>query len=73
MADPQSVQGKWISRRAFLAGAAVGGAGVWAAGVMPRWLFERDWHRPPKLYEYFVDNYWFESAGMYESRGNPPL
>jgi len=73
MADSQSKQGRWISRRAFLAGAAVGGAGVWAAGVMPRWLFERDWRRPPKLYEYFVDNFWFESAQLYDDRINPPL
>jgi glycine/D-amino acid oxidase-like deaminating enzyme len=73
MADRQDKRGKRFSRRAFLAGAATGGAGVWAAGVMPRWMFSRDPHRPPKLYEYYVDNYWFESAGMFDDRINPPL
>ena len=47
MTDPQRKQGKRISRRAFLAGAAAGGAGVWAVGVMPRWMFAKDPHRPP--------------------------
>jgi glycine/D-amino acid oxidase-like deaminating enzyme len=73
MGDAQDGQGRRFSRRAFLAGAAVGGTGVWAAGVMPRWLFERDPHRPPKLYEYYLDNYWFESANMHEVRINSPL
>ena len=73
MSDFQRKQSKGISRRAFLAGAAAGGTGVWAAGVMPRWMFAKDPHRPPKLYEYFVDNYWFESANMYDDRINPPL
>jgi len=40
---------------------------------MPRWLFEKDPNRPPKLYEYFVDSYWFESANLYDDRINPPL
>jgi glycine/D-amino acid oxidase-like deaminating enzyme len=40
---------------------------------MPRWMFAKDPHRPPKLYEYFVDNYWFESANMYDARIDPPL
>lgn len=62
-----------FSRRAFLTGAVVGGAGMWAAGVMPHWLASRNAKRPPKLYEYFVDNYWFESANLYETRINPPL
>ena len=73
MADSERKPGRRISRRAFLAGAALGGAGVWTVGVMPRWIFSKDPHRPPKLYEYFVDNYWFESAGMYDGRVNPPL
>jgi glycine/D-amino acid oxidase-like deaminating enzyme len=73
MGESQDGQGRRFSRRAFLAGAAAGGAGVWAAGIMPRWMFAKDPHRPPKLYEYFVDNYWFESAGMYDARINPPL
>jgi glycine/D-amino acid oxidase-like deaminating enzyme len=73
MNESQEGRGRRFSRRAFLAGAAAGGAGVWAAGIMPRWMFGVDPHRPPKLYEYFVDNYWFESAGMYDARVNPPL
>jgi glycine/D-amino acid oxidase-like deaminating enzyme len=73
MNNEQRKRGKWLSRRAFLAGAAAGGAGVWAAGVMPRWMFTNDPDRPPKLYEYYVDNYWFESAGMFDGRVNPPL
>ena len=73
MTDSERKQSKRISRRAFLTGAAVGGAGVWAAGVMPRWIASKDRHRPPKLYEYFVDNYWFESAGLHDARINPPL
>jgi len=71
--DSRRKQGRRFSRRAFLTGAAVGGAGVWAAGVMPRWMFANDPHRPPKLYEYFVDSYWFESASFYDDRINPPL
>jgi glycine/D-amino acid oxidase-like deaminating enzyme len=73
MSESQEERGKRFSRRAFLAGAAAGGAGVWAAGIMPRWLFGADPHRPPKLYEYFVDNYWFESAKLHEVPVNPPL
>jgi len=73
MADSGDRSGRKFSRRAFLAGAAAGGAGVWAAGAMPRWMFDRDRNRPPKLYEYFVDNYWFESANMHDDRINPPL
>ena len=73
MGDSRDGQGRRFSRRAFLAGAAAGGAGVWAAGIMPRWLSARDPYLPPKLYEYFVDNYWFESAGLYDARVNPPL
>jgi glycine/D-amino acid oxidase-like deaminating enzyme len=66
-------KGRRINRRAFLAGAAVGGAGVWAAGVLPRRMLTSDEHRPPKLYEYYVDSYWFESANMYDSQVSPPL
>ena len=69
----QENRGKRMSRRAFLAGAAAGGAGVWAVGVMPRWLLTKDPRRPPALYEYYLDNHWFESANMYDERINPPL
>lgn len=63
---------RW-KRRAFIKGAAVGGAGMWAAATLPRWAFVDDPHRPPQLYEYFLDNFWFEAAGLYEQRINAPL
>jgi glycine/D-amino acid oxidase-like deaminating enzyme len=66
-------QRKRLTRRAFLKGAAVGGAGMWAASVLPRRAFTDDPHRPPKLYEYFLDNFWFETAGLDEEQINPPL
>ena len=44
-------QRKRLTRRAFLKGEAVGGAGMWAASVLPRRAFTNDPHRPPKLYE----------------------
>jgi glycine/D-amino acid oxidase-like deaminating enzyme len=65
--------GGGLNRRSFLKGAAVGGAGVWAAAVLPRRAFRNDPHRPPKLYEYFVDNFWFESAGIHEAPMARPL
>ena len=66
-------RGKRLTRRRFLQGAAVGGAGMWAAAVLPRRAFMHDPHRPPQLYEYFLDNFWFESAGLYAEPINPPL
>jgi glycine/D-amino acid oxidase-like deaminating enzyme len=62
-----------VSRRAFLKGAAVGGAAVWAASVLPRRAFIHDPHRPPKLYEYFLDNFWFDSVDLYGQEINAPL
>ena len=62
-----------ISRRAFLAGTAVGGAGVWAAAVLPRRLLTDDPNRPPALYEFYVDSFWMQSAGMWEEPIRPPL
>lgn len=62
-----------ISRRAFLTGAAVGGAGVWAAAVLPRRLLTGDPDRPPALYEFYVDSFWMQSAGMWEDPIAPPL
>ncbi len=62
-----------ITRRAFVTGAAVGGVGMWAAATLPRQAFIDDPHRPPDLYEYFVDNFWFESVGLYQERINAPL
>ena len=64
---------KRLTRRGFLKGAAVGGAGMWAASVLPRRAFMDDPNRPPQLYEYFLDNFWFESAGLDDEQINPPL
>jgi glycine/D-amino acid oxidase-like deaminating enzyme len=71
--DSSQARGKRLTRRRFLQGAAVGGAGVWAASVLPRRAFMDDPHRPPKLYEYFLDNFWFETVGLYGESINPPL
>jgi len=71
--DGQGGGGRRITRRAFVAGAAAGGLGGWAAATLPRWALEDDPHRPPSLYELYLDSYWFESAGVYEARPNPPL
>jgi glycine/D-amino acid oxidase-like deaminating enzyme len=62
-----------ITRRAFVTGAAVGGAGMWAAATLPRQAFIDDPDRPPELYEYFLDNFWFDSVGLYQERINAPL
>ncbi len=70
--ENESPPRRW-SRRAVLTGAAVGGAGMWAASVLPRRAFMTDPHRPPKLYEYFLDNFWFSSVGLDEQPINPPL
>jgi hypothetical protein len=62
-----------LSRRSFLAGAALGGAGVWAAAVLPRRVLSRDPERPPALYEFYVDSFWMERAGLLEAPVRPPL
>jgi glycine/D-amino acid oxidase-like deaminating enzyme len=46
---------------------------MWALATLPRQAFVDDPNRPPKLYEYFIDNFWFETAGLYEQRVNAPL
>jgi glycine/D-amino acid oxidase-like deaminating enzyme len=46
---------------------------MWAASVLPRKAFMHDPHRPPKLYEYFVDSFWFDSLRLYEQEINAPL
>jgi glycine/D-amino acid oxidase-like deaminating enzyme len=58
-----------VTRRAFLGGAVAGGAAMWAGAVLPRRLFESDAERPPALYEWYVDGYWLDSAGVWD--GNP--
>ena len=64
--------GKRISRRSFIGGAAVGAAGAWG---LSRGLdrFGRDPARPPDLYEYFLDNFWFEAADLEHQQINAPL
>ena len=61
------------SRRTFLAGAAAGGAAVFAGGVLPRWILSHDPDRPPALYEFYVDSFWMDSAGMGNEPVRPPL
>jgi glycine/D-amino acid oxidase-like deaminating enzyme len=46
---------------------------MWAATSLPRRVFSHDPHRPPDLYEYFVDSFWFDSVGLYEQAVNAPL
>jgi glycine/D-amino acid oxidase-like deaminating enzyme len=62
-----------ITRRAFVKGAAVGGVGMWAATALPRRAFVHDPHRPPQLYEYFLDSFWFDSVALYDEPINAPL
>lgn len=61
-----------VSRRAFLGGVATGAAGAWGLSYgLDR--FGRDPARPPQLYEYFLDNFWFEAANLEEQEINNPL
>ena len=61
-----------ISRRSFVGGIAAGAAGTWA---LSRGLFRLgdDPARPPQLYEYFLDNFWFEAADLEHQSINAPL
>ena len=61
-----------VSRRAFFAGVGVGVAGVWGASRGLARLGD-DPARPPQLYEYFLDNFWFKSAGLEGQPINAPL
>jgi glycine/D-amino acid oxidase-like deaminating enzyme len=51
---------------------ALGAAGLWglSRGVA---RIGHDPARPPQLYEYFVDNFWFEAADLEQQEINPPL
>ena len=61
-----------ISRRAFLGGVAAGAAGAWGvSSALSR--FGVDPARPPQLYEYFLDNFWFKAADLEHQAINPPL
>jgi glycine/D-amino acid oxidase-like deaminating enzyme len=62
-----------FSRRDFLIGA---GSGLGAAAGIAA-LGRSDWfddpERPPPLYEYFVDSYWFETSGLRDDALRTPL
>jgi len=61
-----------ISRRTFLGGVAAGAAGGWAlTSGLERFGIDRA--RPPQLYEYFLDNFWFEAADLQHQAINSPL
>ena len=54
----------------FTGGIMFGAAGLW--GVKRIWdVWCRDRHRVPELYEYALDNYWFQSAGPQFFRSLP--
>jgi glycine/D-amino acid oxidase-like deaminating enzyme len=61
-----------ISRRTFLGGVAVGAAGAWglSSGLA---RIGHDPAKPPELYEYFLDNFWFETADLERQVINAPL
>ncbi|RJP25707.1 MAG: FAD-dependent oxidoreductase [Candidatus Abyssobacteria bacterium SURF_5] len=69
--DMASDDGK-ISRRSFLAGAAAGAAGAWGISYGLK-AMAVDPSRPPDLYEFFLDNFWFKEAELERERLNPPL
>lgn len=64
--------GRGMSRRAFLGGAAAGAGGAWALSYGVGRLGD-DPAKPPELYEYFLDNFWFEAAGLEHQPINAPL
>jgi len=53
-------------------GVAAGAAGLWglSRGISS---IGHDPARPPQLYEYFLDNFWFETAELEHQQLNPPL
>ena len=61
-----------ISRRRFLGGVAVGAAGAWGLSSGLDRLAD-DPARPPQLYEYFLDNFWFKAADLEHQSINAPL
>ncbi len=63
---------KKLSRRAFIGGVAAGAAGAWGLSYgLDR--FGEDPARPPQLYEYFLDNFWFKAADLEHQEINAPL
>lgn len=69
-ADPRSE--RKISRRVFLGGVVAGAAGAWGLSHGLARLAD-DPARPPELYEYFLDNFWFKSADLDHQAINAPL
>jgi glycine/D-amino acid oxidase-like deaminating enzyme len=69
--DTESVDWK-VSRRSFLTGAAAGAAGIWGLSHGLKRL-GADPSRPPDLYEFFLDNFWFKAADLDRQELNPPL
>lgn len=59
------------TRRDFLLGTA--GAALSAAGTALGRDALRDPDRPPDLYEYFVDSFWFDSSGLRDDPLRAPL
>jgi glycine/D-amino acid oxidase-like deaminating enzyme len=64
--------GRKMSRRAFVGGVAAGAAGAWGLSYGLSRL-GHDPSRPPDLYEYFLDNFWFETADLEHQQINAPL
>jgi glycine/D-amino acid oxidase-like deaminating enzyme len=68
----ESPRARKISRRSFVGGMAVGAAGVWAVSRGVAGL-AHDPSKPPQIYEYFVDNFWFDAADLEHQPINAPL
>jgi glycine/D-amino acid oxidase-like deaminating enzyme len=58
--------------QSFLGGIAAGVAASWGVSRGLSRL-SRNESRPPELYEFFVDNFWFETAGLENEKLNEPL
>jgi glycine/D-amino acid oxidase-like deaminating enzyme len=61
-----------LSRRSFIGGVAAGAVGAWGLSHGLH-RFGHDPARPPDLYEYFVDNFWFKEADLENQEVNAPL
>jgi len=60
----------------IIAGTAIGAAGAVVgagAAALTRKALDSDTSRPPHIYEYHVDNVWFENTDFYGRRPNAPL
>jgi glycine/D-amino acid oxidase-like deaminating enzyme len=71
-AEDTAAKPKKISRRSFVGGMAAGAAGAWGLSHGLNRI-GRDPARPPDLYEYFLDNFWFKTVDLYGQKINPPL